>query len=118
MLGLILGLMLALLGWAGPVQAHTRSESHSAWTIDGPYVHLAFSVADLEVARVTRDGSRPVDAALLAWLGSKVGVSSAGTPCKLTAPPRMIAAAAGFRRAEFLSFHQNHSTSEPLAKAL
>ncbi len=101
MLGPILGLMLALLDWAGPVQAHTRSESHSAWTIDGPYVHLAFSVADLEVARVTRDGSRPVDAALLAWLGSKVGVFSAGKPCKLTVPPRMIAAAAGFRRAEF-----------------
>jgi hypothetical protein len=98
---LILGLVLAMLGWAGPVQAHTRSESHSAWTIDGPYVHLAFSVADLEVVRITRDESRPSDVALLAWLGSKLGVTSADKPCKLVAPPRMIAAAAGYRRAEF-----------------
>lgn len=98
---LVLCLTLALLCWAGPVQAHTRSESHSAWTIDGPYVHLAFSVADLEVARITPDGGRPGDAPLLTWLGGKVGVTSAEKPCKLVAPPRMIAAAAGFRRAEF-----------------
>ena len=98
---LALCLTLAMAWWAGPAQAHTRSESHSAWTIDGPYVHLAFSVADLEVARITPDGGRPGDAALLAWLGSRVGVSSAEKPCKLVAPPRMIAAAAGFRRSEF-----------------
>jgi hypothetical protein len=98
---LILGLVVALLGWSGPVQAHTRSESHSAWTIDGPYVHLAFSVADFEVVRITLDGKRPSDAVLLAWLGGKLGVTSAEKPCKLVAPPRMIAAAAGYRRAEF-----------------
>jgi hypothetical protein len=98
---LILGLVVALLGWSGPVQAHTRSESHSAWTIDGPYVHLAFSVADFEVVRITLDGKRPSDAVLLAWLGDKLGVTSAEKPCKLVAPPRMIAAAAGYRRAEF-----------------
>ena len=101
MMRLILGLVLGLLVWAPPVQAHTRSESHSAWTIDGPYAHLAFSVADVEVARISSDGSRPADAALLAYLGTKLGVTAGDQLCKLVAPPRMISAAAGYRRAEF-----------------
>ena len=100
-LRLLLCLMLGLLSLAGSANAHTRSESHSAWTIDGPNIHLAFSVADLEVARITRDGSRPSDAMLLAYLSAKLGVSSGDMPCKLVAPPRMITAAAGYRRAEF-----------------
>ena len=100
-LRLLLCLMLGLLSLAGSANAHTRSESHSAWTIDGPNIHLAFSVADLEVARITRDGSRPSDAMLLAYLSAKLGASSGDKPCKLVAPPRMITAAAGYRRAEF-----------------
>ena len=100
--------LLGLLGWlvlalvcATPAAAHTRSESHSAWTIDGPVVHLNFSVADVEAKRITRDGGRPGDAALLAYLAPRLGATAGGKPGRAAAPPRILAAAAGFRRAEF-----------------
>lgn len=97
----LLLVLICALGWTTPAAAHTRSESHGAWTIDGPIVHLNFSVADLEAARISRDGARPADEALLRYLAHKLGVTAASVPCKLVAPPRMLSAAAGFRRAEF-----------------
>jgi hypothetical protein len=90
-----------LIACAIPAQAHTRSESHSAWTIDGPFVHLTFTVADLEAARIDAAGSRPDDRRLLDYLAARVGVEAAGGACRRSAPPRMVSAAAGFRRAEF-----------------
>jgi hypothetical protein len=86
---------------AMPASAHTRSESHSAWTLDGPLVHMAFSVADLEADRISGGSDRPDDAALIRYLDRRVGVSASGTPCRLTRPPRVLPAAAGFRRVEF-----------------
>lgn len=86
---------------AEPALAHTRSQSHSAWQIDGRAVHLGFTVPDLEAARLTADGSRPADGRLLAYLAAHVGVTAHGAPCPSSSPPRMVAAAAGFRRAEF-----------------
>ena len=97
----LLALLLAALAWASPAAAHTRSESHSAWTIDGPVVHLNFSVADVEAKRISRDGSRPTDQALLAYLTPRLGVTADGRSCRTAAPPRALNAAAGFRRFEF-----------------
>jgi hypothetical protein len=99
-------LMLALLvpGLSmlpGVAQAHTRSESHSSWTLDGRIVHMNFSVAHDETRRLSPDGSIPSGRTFLAWLSPHVGVTAAERPCTLTAPPRMIAAAPGFMRAEF-----------------
>lgn len=96
-LRLFVTLVLAL--WSVMAAGHTRSESHSAWTIEGGVVHLAFSIADLEAARIT--GTRPADARLLAYLAPRLGVDAGGGPCRVVAPPRTIAAAPGFRRAEF-----------------
>jgi hypothetical protein len=85
----------------GTAIAHTRSESHSAWTLDGRLVHMSFSVADVEAQRISGDGSLPSSRVFLGYLAPKVGVTAVGKPCALTAPPRMISAAAGFLRAEF-----------------
>ena len=93
--------LLVMAGWIAPTDAHTRSESHSAWTIDGTVVHLNFSVADIEANRISRDGSRPTDQALLAYLTPKVGVTTDGSRCRTVAPPRALNAAPGFRRFEF-----------------
>ena len=98
---LIAILLTCTLFLAIPAAAHTRSESHSAWTIDGSVVHLNFSVADVEAKRTTRDGSRPDDRALLTYLSPRLGIDAGGQACKLAAPPRMLVAAPGFRRAEF-----------------
>jgi hypothetical protein len=98
----VVGLCLAASLWAAfPAAAHTRSESHSAWTLDGVFVHMSFSVADTEADRLTGDGSPPADERFLDYLTAKVGVSAGGKPCRMTAPPRMPVAAPGFRRAEF-----------------
>ncbi len=97
--------LLVLLGAAAlaaaPARAHTRSESHSAWTLDGPLVHMTFSVADVEAARISPHGERPDDAALIGYLDPRVGVSAAGEPCRATRPPHIVPAASGFRRVEF-----------------
>ena len=100
-LATLLALLVWAFAWGQPARAHTRSESHSAWTVDGTVVHLNFSVADIEAKRITRDDSRPTDASLLAYLAPRLGVTAEGAPCKLVAPPRLLSAAPGFRRAEF-----------------
>ena len=77
-------------------QAHTRSESHSAWQISGPAVRLQFTVPDLEARRLSADGrSDPGNEALIAYLAQHVGVSAAALECPLDQPPRAIAAAPG-----------------------
>ena len=94
---LLLALVVAV--WPAASGAHTRSESHSSWTIDGAVVHLAFSVADREAARIT--GDSPSDAVLFGYLTPRLGVDSGGAACKLAAPPRTVVAAPGYRRAEY-----------------
>jgi hypothetical protein len=91
---------LAALLCASSAAAHTRSESHSAWTLDGALVHMSFSVAEAEADRID-GGGPPGDDRFLGYLAPKVGVTAGGQPCRMTAPPRMLAAAPGFRRAEF-----------------
>jgi hypothetical protein len=97
-LAIVIALLFALIPAAA--SAHTRSESHSSWTLDGQLIHMSFSVAEIEVDRLTP--GRPVtDAALLGYLKARIGVTSNGTACPLGARPKMLAAAKGFRRAEF-----------------
>lgn len=95
----MLALFLVLLGL--PVAAHTRSQSHSSWTIDGPIVRVSFSVADTETVRLHPGAGIPDDRTLLAYLTPRLGVTAAGTVCRSVAPPHLLNAAPGFRRAEF-----------------
>lgn len=95
----VLAVLAGLL--AAPASAHTRSESHSAWTLDGRLVHMSFSVAEAEIARVAPGGSALGNAAFLAYLTPRVGVTASGQACPLVARPKMLNAAAGYRRVEF-----------------
>lgn len=85
-----------------PAHAHTRSESHTSWLVDGSSVHLTVSLPDAEARRITRDGRPPNDPQLIAYLVPRVGADSAGASCALVTKPRAVAAATGFRRVEFL----------------
>ncbi len=97
-----LGILAALVLGASGAQAHTRSESHSAWQISGPAVRLQFTVPDLEARRLSADGrSDPGNEALIAYLAQHVGVSAAALECPLDRPPRAVAAAPGYRRIEW-----------------
>jgi hypothetical protein len=93
---LMSGLLAAL-----PAAAHTRSQSHSSWLIDGPSVHMSFTAPDIEAARISPDGRPPEDARFLAYLAPRIGVTAHGEACRAVTPPRIVAAAVGFRRAEF-----------------
>ncbi|QKS01184.1 HupE/UreJ family protein [Sphingomonas sp. CL5.1] len=100
LLQLLLIAFLAGLPSAG--LAHTRSESHSNWLVDGSSVHLTFSVSDVEARRLTPDHRPPNDPALVAYLLPRVGASAAGKQCPLANKPKPVAAATGYRRVEFL----------------
>jgi len=96
---LLLGL-LGIFGTSGGAYAHTRSESSSTWTIDGRLVRAELSVPDLEAARITPNHVRPDDRTFLSYVGSHLGALASGKRCSAAAPPRILAAAAGYRRAE------------------
>jgi len=93
-------LLSCLLAWSGAAMAHTRSESHSAWTIDGNRVDMTFTVSDLEAGRLAR-GGRPSDRQMLAYLTPRLGVAVGDARCPLI-DRHMLSAATGFRRAEFV----------------
>ena len=97
----VLAALLAFLA-TGAASAHTRSESHSTWLVDGSSVHLTFSMPDLEAARITNDGRAPDDAQAIAYLKPLEGVTAGGAACGLAVPPHAVAAAPGYRRFEFL----------------
>ena len=98
----ILALLTALSCLTMPAYAHTRSESHSTWLVDGSSVHLTFSVSDVEARRLTKDRRPPNDPELIRYLAAHVGAAAGGKNCSTAVRPRAVAAATGFRRVEFL----------------
>jgi hypothetical protein len=96
--GLIVLLWMAM---GGAAFAHTRSESHSSWTIDGRIVHVSVTAPDLEIARINK-GQSPDNAHILAYLAPRVGVVNGGKACPQANPARMVQAAIGYRRAELV----------------
>lgn len=85
-----------------PAMAHTRSESHSNWTIDGRFIHASVTIPDIEAKRLNPAGGRPSDKQILTYLVPKVGAIAGKASCPIAAPPRIVAAAPGFRRAEMI----------------
>ena len=104
-LTLLLALLtaLALAVWPAASLAHTRSETHSAWTVDGSHVQVAFTAPDLEAKRLGEGGQPPSDGVLQAYVASHVGVAAGGRVCPAASPPRVVSASPGYRRVE-LSF--------------
>ncbi|WP_157098965.1 HupE/UreJ family protein [Novosphingobium rosa] len=92
--------LLACAMMASPALAHTRSESHTTWTIDGRIVRMNITAPDMEMARID-NGKRPADRQILTYLTPRIGVLSGKNACLVAAPPRVVLAATGFRRAEF-----------------
>ncbi len=88
-------------GFSFPAFAHTRSETHSAWQIQGNTVHLQFTVPDLESKRITPDGEMPSVEQLGSYVAEHVGAASGDQACKTTEGPRPVASAPGYRRYEF-----------------
>ena len=98
----LLAALLLCAGVSGGARAHTRSESHTSWTIDGRLVRVDVTVPDLEAKRIDSGGQRPTDADMIAYLRPKIGVLAANRECPVAAPPHMMLAAPRFRRTEFI----------------
>ena len=95
----MLALLVAGLVLVAPAEAHTLSESLSAWRVDGDTVRLQFTVPDLEAKRVSSSGKDlPSSAQLGSYLVSRVGASAANQKCPLIEGPRALAASTGYYR--------------------
>ncbi len=101
---LLLALALAWLAFAAPAQAHTRSESHSVWEINGPNIDLVMTIPELEARRLSPSGPPPSDDLVKAYLTARVYPTAGGKRCALEPPVETLSATSGFRKYDF-TFH-------------
>jgi hypothetical protein len=88
---------------SGPSAAHTRSQSYSAWTVDGATLTGIFQVDARRVTQLSEQADAGNLGDLLAGhLSNTVRVTQQGARCDVR-PPRVLAAARGDVRVE-LSF--------------
>ena len=93
------GLLAALLA-CGTASAHTRSQSFSSWTANGPTLIAVFQVDARRVTQIDESATLNGLGTLLAkHLGETVSVAQDGRRCAAS-PPRSLAAARGDVRVE------------------
>jgi hypothetical protein len=86
---------------AGAAGAHTRSQSHSVWEINGPDVNLIMTIPAMEADRLAAGGASPSDDDLKRYLAPRVYALAADSRCELVPPIATLAAAQGFRKYDF-----------------
>jgi HupE / UreJ protein len=96
----VIGALLALMLGA-TASAHTRSQSHSVWEINGSDVDLVMTIPTIELERLSTGSQLPTDDQIKAYLTARTYPISAGKPCKLIPPVESLAAAPGFRKFDF-----------------
>src|SRR6266403_937086 len=96
----VIGTLLALMLGA-TASAHTRSQSHSVWEINGSDVDLVMTIATVELERLSTGSQLPTDDQIRAYLTARTYPISAGKPCALIPPIQGLAAAPGFRKFDF-----------------
>jgi len=94
-----LGVLPLLL--AGAASAHTRSESHSVWEVNGADVDLATTIPVLELRRLTPNGDLPSDDLVKNYLAERTYPMAAGKRCALVPPIETLSATPGFRKYDF-----------------
>ena len=83
---------------AATAGAHTKSESHSVWKIDGNITHLSFTIPLLESKRLAAAGQdQPTDAQLVEYIRGRVFVSDSTGRCN-TSREHALPATPQFRR--------------------
>lgn len=93
--------LFAALLLALPAAAHTKSETHANWRIDGDTVHLTFTVPQVEAERLReRAGTAPLADTVLAYLNERISVTQGEAGCDRAASSP-AGATSGFQRFEF-----------------
>jgi hypothetical protein len=101
--GRLSSVLWMLLLWPLAAAAHTLSESHSNWRIDGRIVHLTFTLPNAEARRLARPGeAMPAETAVGAYLARHVQVRSDGADCQQQQAPEALSATPGMHRFEFV----------------
>src|SRR3954464_8535467 len=79
--------------------AHTRSETQSVWRIAGSTVHVAYTIPDIEIPRLSHpDGAPLSESELTDYVRGNGRVLHDGRLCERSEDVRPIAASAGFKR--------------------
>ena len=86
---------------AGLASAHTRSQSHSVWEIDGRDVSLIMTIPTVEADRLAANGASPSDEEVKRYLTPRVSALAAGKRCELVPPVETLSSAPGFRKYDF-----------------
>jgi hypothetical protein len=86
---------------AGLASAHTRSQSHSVWEINGRDVSLIMTIPTLEADRLAANGASPTDEEVKHYLIPRVYALAAGKRCELVPPVETLSSAPGFRKYDF-----------------
>jgi hypothetical protein len=97
-------LCLSILGAAcalRPALAHTRSESHSVWEINGRAIDLVITIPKIETQRLNPNGPQIDDAALEKYLADRIYPLSGNVRCPVEPPIVALSAAPEFRRFDF-----------------
>ena len=81
--------------------AHTRSESHSVWEIEGQNVDLVMTIPAAEINRLGSDRQAPSDDQIKQYLQARVYPMADGHRCAVVPPVLTLSAAAGFRKYDF-----------------
>ncbi len=91
---------VALLA-GGVAAAHTRSESHALWEVDGSHVDLVLTLPAAEIARLGANGAPADDGVVIDYLTARVYPLAGGRRCALVPPVQSPAALPGFRKFDF-----------------
>lgn len=93
--------LLALLLLSAPAFAHTRSESHAVWEIDGTDIDLILTLAEPDTTRFAAGGAPVADGVLQTYLTERIYPLAEGKRCALVPPVETLSAVPGFRTYDF-----------------
>ena len=81
--------------------AHTRSQSHSVWEVNGSTIDLVMTIPGIEADRITPSHGSPSDDEVTRYLVARVYPVASNERCALVPPVESLAATQGFRKFDF-----------------
>lgn len=94
-------IVLLVLCGVSPASAHTRSESHAVWEIDGTDIDLILTFTEADAAKIAAGDAALTDAALHMYLTSRIYPLADGKRCRLVPPGVTLSTLPGFRTYDF-----------------